>query len=54
MAIVSKSAGLWLVSVDGSLRGSFSSQVDAHTYAMALYHAGQVSSVTLTSGTIVD
>lgn len=53
MAVVNKSAGWWLVSVDGSLRGSFSSQLDAHTYAMALYHAGQVSSVTLTSGTIV-
>jgi len=54
MAVVVKSAGWWLVSVDGSLRGSFSSQLDAHTFAMALYYAGQVSSVTLTSGKIVD
>ena len=54
MAIVNKSAGWWLVNVDGSLRGSFSSQLDAHTYAMALYYSGQVTSVTLTSGTIID
>ena len=54
MAIVIKSEGWWLVRVDGSLRGSFTSQLDAHTYAMALYHAGQVAGVTLTSGTIVD
>ena len=54
MAVVSKNGGRWLVSVDGSLRGSFSSQLDAHTYAMALYHTGQVSRVTLASGTIVD
>ena len=54
MAIVVKSAGWWLVNVDGSLRGSFSSQLDAHTFAMALYHAGQVSKVTLTSGTIIE
>lgn len=53
MAIINKSAGLWLVKVDGSLCGSFSSQLDAHTFAMALYHAGRVTRVTLTSGTIV-
>ena len=54
MAVIVKSAGWWLVNVDGSLLGSFSSQLDAHTFAMALYHTGQVTSVTLTSGTIID
>ena len=54
MAIVVKSAGWWLVNVDGSLRGSFSSQLDAHTFAMALYHSDQVQRVTLASGTIIE
>ena len=54
MVSVSRQDGWYLVTLDGQLIGQFTHSLDAHRYAMSMFHDGMAGSVRLLNGTIVD